>query len=331
MNPDPPLPTLLSWALVAFTIELDNEFEHRMPHRTARHGATGGAARAPWLVSFGMWMTCMRFVGEDGITVRELERAARARTNFAGMQRWGYISLDPDPSKGRSKQPRPDALVRATLAGRMAQEIWHPLPADIEERWRDRFGEGEIVCLREHLWSIAGRLPADLPDCLPILGYGLFCSPPPRGRAGEPAPAERSGEDGSLLPLPVLLSRVLLAFALELEADSTVPPAVGANVLRVLKEAGVRSRDLPGLTGVSKEATAMTLGLLEKAGFAVVGPDSADSRTIVVRVTAKGRRAQDAFAERSRASKRVGKPISSATSRRCSWRSPATGTASHHD
>ncbi len=31
-----PLPTLLSQALVAHTIELDNEAEHRLPHRTTR-------------------------------------------------------------------------------------------------------------------------------------------------------------------------------------------------------------------------------------------------------------------------------------------------------
>ena len=31
-----PLSTLLSQALVAFTIEFDNEFEHQMPHRTTQ-------------------------------------------------------------------------------------------------------------------------------------------------------------------------------------------------------------------------------------------------------------------------------------------------------
>jgi hypothetical protein len=30
-----PLPAPLSQALVAFTIELDNEVEHQMPHRTS--------------------------------------------------------------------------------------------------------------------------------------------------------------------------------------------------------------------------------------------------------------------------------------------------------
>ena len=300
MDPEPPLPTLLSQALVAFTIELDNEFEHRMPHRTAKDRGTGGAARGPWLASFAMWMTCMRFVGEDGITVRALEHVARTRSNLAGMQRWGYISLDPDPSASRSKQPRPDALIRATRAGRMAQEVWRKLPAEIEGRWRDRFGEGEIERLREHLWSIASRLPADLPDCLPILGYGLFCTPRPHSRAGKPAPTEQPSENGALLTLPVLLSRVLLGFALELEAESAVPVAMGANVLRVLDEAGVRNRDLPEVTGVSKEAIAMTLGLLEKSGLAALGPGSADSRAIVVRLTAKGSKAQASFAERHR-------------------------------
>src|SRR5580658_808460 len=35
-----PLSALLSQALVAFTIEFDNEFEHQAPHRTTNHGLT---------------------------------------------------------------------------------------------------------------------------------------------------------------------------------------------------------------------------------------------------------------------------------------------------
>ena len=35
-----PLTTLLSRVLVAFTIEFDNELEHRMPHRTTDHNWT---------------------------------------------------------------------------------------------------------------------------------------------------------------------------------------------------------------------------------------------------------------------------------------------------
>ena len=43
-----------------------------------------------------MWSNCMRFAGEEGITVRELERVARTKTNLNGMRRWGYIVLEPD-------------------------------------------------------------------------------------------------------------------------------------------------------------------------------------------------------------------------------------------
>jgi hypothetical protein len=42
--PHLPLPALLSAALVAFTIEFDNEAEHRMPHRTTNYGAAGRRA-----------------------------------------------------------------------------------------------------------------------------------------------------------------------------------------------------------------------------------------------------------------------------------------------
>ena len=42
--PSPPLSVPPSQALVAFTIELDNEFEHRMDHRTASRRPTGPGA-----------------------------------------------------------------------------------------------------------------------------------------------------------------------------------------------------------------------------------------------------------------------------------------------
>jgi hypothetical protein len=42
-----PLATLLSFAVVAFTIEFDNEAEHRLPHRTTSHGATPNSLPKP--------------------------------------------------------------------------------------------------------------------------------------------------------------------------------------------------------------------------------------------------------------------------------------------
>jgi hypothetical protein len=69
----------------------------------------------------------------------------------------------------------------------------------------------------------------------------------------------------------VLLSRVLLAFAVEFEHESRLSLAIGASVLRVLDTDGVRVRDLPCLSGVSKEAIAMAMGILTKRGLAVTG------------------------------------------------------------
>ena len=281
-----PLPTLLSQVLVAFTIEFDNEFERQMPHRTTNHGATLGARAGPWLVSMAMWSNCMQFVGEEGMTVRELEDLARTPTNLNGMQRWGYIVVAPDPADGRQKPPQSAWIIRATPKGRMAQQVWRPLFGAIEERWQARFGTDEIGRLRESLWVLIGQIDLDLPDCLPILGYGLFSRGPGRARL---APAGRQDGDGSRLPLPALLSRVLLAFAIEFERESDLSLAVCANVVRVLDDMGVRVRDLPLLTGVSKEAISMALGFLRKKSVAVVEPGN------VVRLTPKGRGAQDAY------------------------------------
>ncbi|HEY2130298.1 MAG TPA: SAM-dependent methyltransferase [Streptosporangiaceae bacterium] len=57
---DRPLSALLSQALVAFTIEFDNESEHQIQHRTTRGPAAG--SRGPWLVSQAMWVNFIRFI-----------------------------------------------------------------------------------------------------------------------------------------------------------------------------------------------------------------------------------------------------------------------------
>ncbi len=110
-----PLSTLLSQALVAFTIEYDNEFERRMPHRTTAHGAKGGARQGPWLVSLVLWFNCMRFVGDEGVTVAELTSRARTKTNLNGMSRWGYVVVAPDPADSRQKPPSAANDQRGTL------------------------------------------------------------------------------------------------------------------------------------------------------------------------------------------------------------------------
>ena len=272
-----PLSALLSQMLVAFTIEFDNEFERRMPHRTTRQGSTGG----PWLVSMAMWSNCMRFVAENGVRLGELEDLAGTKTNLNGMVRWGYIVVEQKPR-------RSDWVIRTTPKGRNAQEIWQPLFGTIETHWRERFGMNQIDELRESLQALIHRFDVELPDCLPILGYGLWSRMPDRLR---PAPA---GPEESSLSLPALLSRALLAFAVEFERESELSLAICANVVRVLDDNGVLLRDLPLLSGVSKEAISAALGILRKNRVAVVEPDQTGGRGKVARLTPIGRKAQDA-------------------------------------
>jgi hypothetical protein len=166
-----PISTLLSQALVAFTIELDNEFERRMPHRTSNHGSTDGSRDHPWLVSMAMWSTCMRFVGDEGVRVKELAELAGTTTNLKGMERWGYIVVEAD-------------VICATPKGRQAREVWGPLFGIIEKRWQERFGKGKFDQLRESLTAVIRKFDFELPDCLPILGYGLFTRVPEAREAG---------------------------------------------------------------------------------------------------------------------------------------------------
>jgi hypothetical protein len=126
-----PLSAMLSQALVAFTIEFDNEAERRIQHRTSRFGGTRSGV---WLVSMVMWLNCMRYVGADPITVGEIARLARSETNLAGLERWDYLKLEPDPAERRPKPPKQGVLAHATGRGIRAQEVWRPLTAVIEQR-----------------------------------------------------------------------------------------------------------------------------------------------------------------------------------------------------
>ena len=282
---------LLSQALVALTIELDNEAEHRLPHRTTHYGSAG-QGDGPWLVSLAMFENCLRFVTDQPITVHELETLARTGTNLDGMRRWGYLTIDGTAQKIHQGRPGPGAVLRATARGLRARETWLPLPALIEERWRERFGAEPIGQLRRSLEAIAARLDPGLPDCLPILGQVLFSRGPDPALPPRPEPP-----DVATLPLSALLSRVLLAFALDYEAESAISLAVGANLLRVLGADGTRLRDLPPQTGISKEAVAWAMGVLIRARLAVEEPDPAANRGKVARLTPAGLRAQDLYLE----------------------------------
>jgi hypothetical protein len=285
------LSALLSQALVAFTIEFDNESEHRLPHRTTNFGASGHGDGA-WLVSLVMWENCMRFVADEPITVGELETLARTGTNLDGMRRWGYIAIDGSSQKIHHGRPGADAVLRATTKGLRARQIWLPMPSLIEQRWLERFGADQMVQLRDSLSTIVSQLDPGLPNCLPILGQGLL------SRGPDPAlPPRADGVDPVGLPLYALLSRVLLSFALEYERESGLSLAVSANVLRVLDTEGTRLRNLPRLTGTSKESVRWAMGTLIRGCVAVEEPDPAASRGKIARLAPRGTDVQRIYRE----------------------------------
>lgn len=262
-----PLHALLSQVLVAFTIEFDNEFEHRMPHRTTNHGGSFG----PWLGSLVLWANCMQFVDEEGISGRELEKRARTKTNLNGMHRWGYVSIGAD------------RLIRPTPAGRKAKEIWEPLDRAIEARWEERFGKALIGSLRQHLSVLAEQLDPAMPDCMPILGYGLWSSRELKST---------TWSDAAPLPFYTLLSRPLLAFAEDFETRSEISLAICANVLRVFDTEAVPLRELPSRSGVSKEFIQVAAGFLVKRGLMKL---ETVNRSKIARLTERGVKAKNEY------------------------------------
>jgi hypothetical protein len=239
-----------------------------------------------------MWENCMRYVAGEPITVGDLEVRARTGTNLDGMRRWGYITIDGAARKVHNGRPSPGAVLRATAAGLQAREIWRPLPGLIERRWHERFGADQLGRLRGPLTGLVGLLDPGLPDCLPILGAALLSQGP-----DSRLPSRPDGAAPEAMPLSALLSRVLLSFAVEYEREAGLSLAVAANVLRVLGTDGTRLRDLPALTGTSKESVRWALGLLTRGDLAAEEPDPAASRGQVARLTPRGLDAQRLYHE----------------------------------
>jgi DNA-binding MarR family transcriptional regulator len=269
-----PLPTMLSAALVAFTIEFDNEAEHRLPHRTATYGPSDPAQpRAPWLVSQAMWANVLQYVEPGGTTVSELRARSHVRVlQLPGLTRWGYVTASEDE----------DPLVRPTRAGRAYLEMWRPLAGEIERRWTARFGALAISDLRSALTTVVDGTPVELPAYLPIT------APTQNGKVERPEPRQAGSSSRKDQDVSVLLARALLRFTLDVESESRLALPICADTLRVLDQDGVLIRDLPLRSGVSKQAQAMSVGFLARRECVVVEPAPGGGRGRAVRLTEKG-------------------------------------------
>jgi hypothetical protein len=281
--PGLPLSTTLSQLLIAFTIEYDNEFDHRLTEADV-------GRRLP--ISMVMWSNFMRFVG-DGITVGELPAAAgipksRTLSTMGGMERWRYVFVSAKPTGpppkskrdgwGSARALRREWFVRPTPAGRTTQKIVPPLFGEMERRWGKRFGAATVDELRQALGAAIDGLGVELPEYLPIVDSK-------NGMVAEIEHRELSATDGG--HLVARLARVLLAYTLDFERTSELSLPLTENFVRVLSDEGLDVREVPTIAGVSPEATSMALRSLAKTGHVVV-------EAKLARLTPKGLEAQAA-------------------------------------
>jgi DNA-binding MarR family transcriptional regulator len=231
----------------------------------------------------------LQHVAPEGDRLEDLR--PRARTNrllLRGLHRWRYVTIQPAAGEPLRFPPRDDAIVGLTARAEQAGSIWSQLGPATENTWRERFGAGSVDRLVRALSALAARIPEEPPSYLPCV------YPTQGGRAERPAADAPShvvrpprGEG-----FAALLSAVLWSFTLDFESEARIGLPIGASTLRVLDRGGVRVRDLPELTGVSKEADAMCTGWLQGHGCVEAVRDPAASRGKMLRLTAKGERAQ---------------------------------------
>jgi len=291
-----PLSALLSQVLVAFTVELDSEFELRM----AQLGFPGGR------LSLAAWLNLLRFVGESPLSVGELTiQSLMEQTQIKHMlgclERWGFVWVGTPRSVSKASLIAPmqarhglqDAWgsgrginartnVQLTPMGVKASEVWEPLPNAVENRWRKRFGDEAASDVRQALEAIQNQFKFDLP-------HGLVDT---RWRR-RPFPA-KSRESARNLSLPTLLSQLLLVFAIEFEPRSDTPLALCANTIRVLSEVPTPEAELPCLTGCSPEMCGLGWQLKP---FVAVQPDPAAKRGKALNLTTRGLLAQQQYTQ----------------------------------
>lgn len=283
MKAQTPLASLLSQTMVALTIELDNEYEHRVPSFTMDFGSTGvGGA---WLISTAMYVNFLRFVPDDGIVMRDLAAQAGCvepvHYAYHGMRRWGYVTFTPDIAGAKPKKKDAEALVRLTPAGRVSRDQWGLAVAEVERRW----GKRGLDNLHRALIPVVTSIDRVLPEYFFTHGADLrFPS------FAEPA-SRREPDHVGLLGL---VAQALMNITIEFDANAMVPLCVAQNLLRPFDDEPVLVRDLPTVTGVAKKAWDSGVPLGERLGLWLVEP-AASGRGKQVRLTDAGEAMRDSY------------------------------------
>jgi hypothetical protein len=158
MNGSIPLPTLLSHALLAFTIEFDNEAEGQIIHRTTKQGASPGSRQGT--------VACLtRDVGQLYAVHRQKGRVSAGtrepcpdNDEFGGHGEVGIhccrtISGGPPAKAAALRVGGSFHRRRPQGSGNLATPVRRH-----RESWQERFGKDEIDELREALGAV--RRPA---------------------------------------------------------------------------------------------------------------------------------------------------------------------------
>jgi hypothetical protein len=176
--------------------------------------------------------------------------------DLIGQRREGYGTL---------RGVNGETILRPIRAGAYARQLWPTVLSAVEERWRTRFGGDVVDGLRDALAARAVPMPWSPPEVHPSDGFSTHIID------GPPSDSER--------PSGALLGQVLTALTLDHEQNAEASLPLAADVMRVIDTGVVRLRDLPALSGISKEGTAMATGYLQRRGLAKSGPVHAISLT----------------------------------------------------
>ena len=262
MPGEAPLSTLLSKLLVAYTVEVDDLFEQRMPHSSTVKNGAGIHDGRPWLVSYVMWSNFLRHIDAAGTPLAELQRRASVSTRtlksrLNHLAWWTYLTVQPPPgASGRVKQS--DHVAMLSEGGKRACEVFEPLAGIVEDRWRTRFGARTVKALRGALEPFVVGAHPDLPRYLPVVEYGDGMRT--EVVLSEPAAASETSA-GDLL---TLLAQTLSLFTLEFEKGHPVSLPLLANVLRLLDEDYCSAKELHLRAGVAKEGISAAITFLKK-------------------------------------------------------------------
>jgi hypothetical protein len=223
------------------------------------------------------------------------------KAHLGCFERWGFVTLEAghagEGSNARGKVGesrgkrdgwgsgrgiRADWRVVPTVKGAKAIEVWTPLVAVIDVRWRERFGSEAVERLCASLQAVVVQFEVELPHGLPV---GILVPQ----EHDFPPPTSRSMEG---LSLPALLSQAVFEFAMDFDREAGVSLALCANAIRVLGCEPVPEAEIPRLTGSSPEMSGIGWQLRP---YVVVEADPEAARGKVVRLSPRGLEVQQKY------------------------------------